>query len=182
MFRYGRPGRPAREATTLPLAAAHLECDPVCDAEQIVRRLWEAILLDRSHRMESAIQAALANRDSAERLMTMARCNGDPSQISAARTNLREATDLARRNTSAADHIRRWVQSELDLLARAQVQHARTAQAGQADRRGPGTAPQPGAPADVHADVPGIAAAHRLRGLARWTGRLVRARMTARRS
>ena len=179
MFRYGRPGRPAREATTLPLAATHLECDPVCDAEQTVRRAWEAILLERSHRMESAIQAALANRDSAERLMTMARCNGDPSQVSAARTNLREATDLARRNTSAAEYIRRWVQSELDLLAGAQVQHARTAPAGQADRRGPVTAAQPGTPADVRVSVPRIAAARRLRDLARWTGRLVRARTAA---
>ena len=181
MFRYGRPRRPAREATTPPFAAVHLDCDMVCDAEQTVRRAWEAILLERSHRMESAIQAALANRDSAERLMTMARCNGDPSQVSAARTNLREATDLARRNTSAAEHIRRWVRSELDLLASAQVQHARTAPAGQADRRGPETAAQPGTPADVHASVPRIAAARRLRGLARWTGRLVRARTAARR-
>lgn len=180
MFRYGRPGRPAREAPTL-LPAAHPDCDTVCEAEQIVRRAWEAILLDRSHRMESAIQTALANRDSAERLMILARFDGDPSQISAAGTHLREATELARRNTSAAEHIRRWVRSELDLLARAQVQQARAAPAGQEDRRGAQTAARPGTPADVHARFPRIAAARRLRGLARWTGRLVRARTGARR-
>lgn len=180
MFRYSRPGRPARGAPT-PFPAAHPDCDTVCEAEQTVRRAWEAILLDRSHRMESAIQTALANRDSAERLMIMARFNGDPSQISAAGTNLREATELARRNTSAAEHIRRWVRSELDLLVRAQMQQARAAPASQEDRRGPQTAARPGTPADVYARFPRIAAARRLRGLARWTRRLVRARIAARR-
>ena len=183
MFRYGRAGRVARDATLHSPAPDHVVCDAVCDAEQIVRRAWEATLLDRARRMESAVQAALANRDTADLLMTMARCNGDPGEIDTARANLHEATDLARRSSAAAQRIRHALLPELDLLARTHEQHACTAAADYADRPGLEPTAQPREPAAVPAWVRRFAAPRPrlLRGPAWWIGRLVRACATARR-
>ena len=162
MFRYGRPGRTAHGVVVAP---GHMACDAVCDAEGIVRRAWEAVLLDRAQRMESAVQAARDNYEAADRLATEAQRGGDPEEISAAYANLREAVEAARRTSSAALRIRPRLLAELDLLARAAKDRARSA-----------LTDQPVEPATVPAPAPRSAPPSRLRrGPARWIRRLLRA-------
>lgn len=127
MFRHTSRARLARDAARRPPAADHVICDAVCDAEQIIRHAWEATLRDRAQRMDCAVRAALANRDTADQLMAMAQRDGDPGEIYIARANLDEAAGLARRSSAAAECIRHALLTEFGLLARTGEQHAQAA-------------------------------------------------------
>jgi hypothetical protein len=170
--------RIARAAASRSPAAAHEDCDAVCDAEQIVRHAWEAMLLDRAQRMDCAVQTALVNCDTADRLMTMAQRGGNRDEIDTARANLHEAADLARRSSAAAQCIRQALLPELDLLARTHEQHAHMASAGQAHRTGLAMHAQRREPTAAPAREPLSDAAprRRARSWIRLIGRLARTR------
>jgi hypothetical protein len=179
MFRYSRPARAARGVTVTP---DHIACDAVCDAEDIVRRAWEAVLLDRAQRMESAVQAARDNRQAADRLATEAQRGGDPGEMSATYANLREAVEVARRTSSAAQRIRPRLLAELDLLARTAKDHAHGPLADQPAPAAVRMTAQPAEPAALPAPAPRSAPPSLLhRGPARWIRGLLNARTAARR-
>ena len=179
MFRYGRTARTTRGVM---LAPDHTACDAVCDAEGIVRRAWEAVLLDQAERMESAVQAARDNYQAADRLATEAQRGGDPGEMSAAYANLREAVEVARKSLSAALRVRPRLSAELDLLTRTAEDHARGALT---DPPAPVAVRMTAQPAEAAA-LPATPAAGSAppsclrRGPARWIRRLLRARAVTR--
>ena len=127
MFRYRRTGRvPYGVESPLP-APEYVVCDAVREAEEIVSRAWEKELLNRGDRMDSVVQAALETCQSAYQQVAAARRGGDPGAISAARANLREALDVARRSSAAAQRIREALSTELNLLNRTRQERARAA-------------------------------------------------------
>lgn len=180
MFRYGRPGRTARGVAVTP---GHTACDAVCDAEGIVRRAWEAVLLDRARRMESAVQTARANHQAARRLAAEAQRGGDLGEMSAAYANLREAVEAARKTSSAALRIRPKLHAELDLLTRAATEHAHEPLAHRAAAAAVWMTAQAASAATVPATpLPGSAPPSLVhRDPVRWIRRLLRTRTTARR-
>jgi len=172
MFRYGRPGR---ITTGVAVTPDHTACDAVCDAEGIVRRAWEAVLLDRARLLESAVQAARDDYQAADRLAIEALRGGDPGETSAAYTNLREAVEVARRTSSAALRVRPTLLAELDLLARTAKDHARSALTDQPAPVAVRTTAHPAEPAAPRTPAPRSAPPSRLRrGPARWIRRLLR--------
>jgi len=178
MFRYGRTARTTRGVM---LAPDHTACDAVCDAEGIVRRAWEAVLLDQAERMESAVQAARDNYQAADRLATEAQRGGDPGEMSAAYANLREAVEVARKSLSAALRVRPRLSAELDLLTRTAEDHARAALTDQPASVAARMTTQPAEPAALPAPAPRSAPPSCLRrGPARWIRRLLRARAVTR--
>ena len=173
MFRYGRPGRTARGVAVAP---DHMACNAVCDAEGIVRRAWEAVLLDRAERMECAVQAARDSYHAADQLATEAQRGGDPGEISAAYANLREAVEVARKSLSAALRIRPRLRAELDLIARTAEDHARGALTDQPVPVAVRMTARPAEPATLPAPAPRSAPPScPRRGPARWLRRLLRA-------
>jgi hypothetical protein len=173
--------RAARTANSAPLPPTP---DLVVrEAEQIVCQAWEQVLLERGGRMESAVQSALANCDTARRLVAEAQRGGHADEISAADANLREALDVARRSSLAAERIRDTVRVELYLLARALEQRRCAALADQAGGAGPGAGADPDASMGTSAREPRSAEApgRRARGPARLVRRLIRACTTGRR-
>jgi hypothetical protein len=182
MFRYRRAGRAPYGAEPPPLAPDYVVCDAVREAEEIVSRAWEAELLARGERMESVVQAALENCHSAYQQVAAAQRGGDPGTISAARTNLHEALDVARRSSAAAQRIRDALRVELNLLTRTRAEQARAALTDQLDRVGPGATAQPAEPTGAPARAPRIVAvASRLvRRPARLIRRLIKRRSSNR--
>ena len=93
MFRYGRTARTTRGVM---LAPDHTACDAVCDAEGIVRRAWEAVLLDRARRMAELDLLARTAEDHARGALT------DPPAPVAVRMTAQPAEAAALPATPAA--------------------------------------------------------------------------------
>jgi predicted nucleic acid-binding Zn ribbon protein len=176
MFRYRRAGRAPYGVEPPPPAPDYVVCDAVREAEEIVSRAWESELLGRGERMESVVQAALENCHSAYRQVAAAQRGGDAGTISAARTNLHEALDVARRSSAAAQRVRDALRVELNLLTHTRAERERAALANKLAQVEPGATAQPGEPTGAPAREPRIVAmASRLvKGPARLIRRLIR--------
>jgi len=163
VFGYRRAGR-AAPGTAFPPPAVDHACDAVCEAENVVRRGWESVLLGCREQMESAVQAALADCSTAYRLVAQAQRGGDPGEIITARIHLHETVEAARGSLTASQSIRHA------LLARMAEEHDSTAHAHQPAWVGPWLVVAPAEPAEPPAThKPRFAVvARRLRRVPAW--------------
>lgn len=103
--------RPRKVPRTKPDRAVHA-------AEKLVRRAWALELARRCEREEYALQIERENCDAALALLVAAQRDGDPRQISVARTVASQARDAFRAVAAARDEARRTLHGELRLLTR----------------------------------------------------------------
>jgi hypothetical protein len=87
-------------------------------AERFVRRAWAHELARRRDRQEFALHIERENCDTAFELFIAAQRDGDPEQISAARTMALEAVDAVRVAVTARDQARRTLRKEGRMLTR----------------------------------------------------------------
>jgi hypothetical protein len=87
-------------------------------AEGFVRRAWALELARRRERQEFALHIERENCDTAVELFIAAQRDGDPEQISVARTMALEAVDAVRAAVAARDQARRALRKERRLLIR----------------------------------------------------------------
>lgn len=87
-------------------------------AERFVRRAWVLELTRWRDRQEFALRIECENCDNAIGHLIAAQRDGDPGQISVARTVALEAVDAVRAATAARDQARRAVRKELRVLKR----------------------------------------------------------------
>ena len=120
MFSHGR--RRARAArTTTPLIENE---SAVLGAEDIVRRAWARELLRRREHLEFDLRAARNDEDVARALLASAQRDGEPRKIASARAALDRAVEATGASTQAYDRMRRTLRTELDLMERANRDHA----------------------------------------------------------
>ncbi len=113
MFRHRKDTRTARTADPRT-GGAHDRA--VLTAEKFVRRAWAHELARRSEREQFALRIERSNCDTAFELLAVAQRDGDPRQISAARTAVLQAQDAVRAATAARNQARRTLRKELRLL------------------------------------------------------------------
>jgi hypothetical protein len=85
-------------------------------AERLVRGAWALELTRWRDRQEFALRIERENCDNAIGHLIAAQRDGDPGQISVARTVVLEAMDAVRAATAARDQARRAVRKELRVL------------------------------------------------------------------
>jgi hypothetical protein len=88
-------------------------------AEEIVRRAWALELLRRRDHMQFAQQAAGDDVNIAYGHLAAAQRDGDPRRIATAHASLERAIEATRASARARDQMRRTLQAEFDLMARA---------------------------------------------------------------
>jgi hypothetical protein len=114
MFRRWKEARAKRGANASRTAPDRA----VRTAERFVRRAWKLELARRRERQEFVLHIERENRDTALELFIAAQRDGDPEQISVARTVALEAVDAVRAAVVARDQARRKPRRERRLLTR----------------------------------------------------------------
>jgi hypothetical protein len=112
MFRRWKEARANRGANASRIAPDRA----VRTAERFVRREWALELARRRERQEFELHIERENCDAALELFTAAQRDGDPEQISEARTVALEAVDAVRGAVAARDQARRILRKERRLL------------------------------------------------------------------